>query len=121
MIRVLDGMPEDVLGLEASGKLTAEDYTDVLRPALSAMAAKGDKIRIVLVFTGEFDGMEAGAVWQDIKTGVQDWNAWERIALVTDKGWVKDGLQLFAWAVPGEVKVFGPAGLESAVAWAAAS
>ena len=82
MIRVLDDMPDGVLGFEATGKLTADDYTKVLAPALAAAAAGGAKIRVVLDFTGEFDGMEAGAVWQDLKTGIQDWHAWDRIALV---------------------------------------
>ena len=34
MIRVLTGMPAGVVGVEAGGKLTAEDYTKVLAPAL---------------------------------------------------------------------------------------
>ena len=41
MIRVLDGLPDGVLGLAASGKLTAHDYTDVLAPALEAASAGG--------------------------------------------------------------------------------
>src|SRR5689334_19581678 len=45
MIRVLDGLPAGVLGFEASGKLTADDYTQVLAPALEA-AARAGKIRI---------------------------------------------------------------------------
>ena len=38
----------------------------------------------MFAFSGEFDGLEAGAVWQDLKTGIKDWSAWERVALVTD-------------------------------------
>jgi len=88
MIRVLDGLPAGVLGFEASGKLTADDYTQVLAPALEA-AARAGKIRILLDFSGDFGGMEAGAIWQDLKMGVRDWNAWERIALVTDHDWMR--------------------------------
>jgi len=39
MIRVVDGLPEGVLGFRASGKLTAQAYTDVLAPALEAASA----------------------------------------------------------------------------------
>ena len=92
----------------------------MLAPALAAATEGGGKIRIVLVFAGEFDGMEAGAVWQDFRTGIRDWSAWERIALVTDHAWMRDGLQMFAWAVPGEVKAFRMAEKDDAVAWAAA-
>jgi hypothetical protein len=61
-----------VLGVEAAGTLTAEDYTTVLAPALAAATKDRGKIRIVLLFTGEFDGMEPGAVWQDLKTDIRD-------------------------------------------------
>jgi SpoIIAA-like len=120
MIRVLDEMPEGVIGVEAAGKLRAEDYTNVLGPALADAIKAGNKIRIVLIFTGEFEGLEPGALWQDIKMGIRDWSAWERIALVTDHAWMRDGLRMFAWAVPGEVRVFAPTERADAIAWAAA-
>jgi hypothetical protein len=119
MIRVIGQMPDGVLGVEATGKLSAEDYATVLAPALAAATEGGGKIRIVLVFGGEFEGMEPGAVWQDVRTGIHDWTAWERIALVTDHGWMRDGLRMFAWAVPGEVKAFPADERDAAVAWAA--
>ena len=121
MIRVLDEMPDGVIGVEVTGKLSADDYTTVLEPALAVATEGGGKIRIVIFFTGEFDGMAPGAMWQDMKTGARDWSAWERIALVTDHGWMRDGLRMFAWAVPGEVKAFPLIERDAAVAWAAAT
>jgi hypothetical protein len=120
MMRLLAGMPAGVIGVEAEGKLRTEDYTSVLAPAIDRASEQQGKVRIVLVFTAAFEGLEAGAVWQDLKMGVRDWRAWERIALVTDHAWMKQGLQLFAWAVPGEVKAFGSAERDAAIAWAAA-
>ena len=40
MIRVLDGMPDGVVGFTASGKLTTDDYAQVLVPAIEAASAK---------------------------------------------------------------------------------
>lgn len=117
MIRVLEGMPEGVLGFEASGKLTADDYTAVLAPALEGAASGAGKIRVLLDFSGDFDGMEAGAVWQDLRTGVRDWKAWERIALVTDHTWMRDGLAMFAWAVPGQARAFPRSDRAAALGW----
>ncbi len=117
MIRVLDGLPGGVLGFEASGTLTAHDYTDVLAPALATASAGGGRIRVLLEFTGDFHGMEGGAVWQDLKMGISDWSAWERIALVTDHAWMRDGLSMFAWAVPGEVRAFPADGRAAALDW----
>jgi hypothetical protein len=36
MLTILDDMPSGVLGVQASGKLTADDYTQVLGPAIKA-------------------------------------------------------------------------------------
>lgn len=119
MITVLTGLPDGVLGFEASGRLTADDYTTVLAPALAAATAQGGRIRVLLDFTGEFDGIEGGAVWQDMRMGVREWSAWERIALVTDHAWMRDGLSMFAWAVPGDVRGFTRAERDSAVDWLA--
>jgi hypothetical protein len=117
MIEVLTGLPEGVLGFRPSGKLTARDYTEVLAPALDAAGAGAGRIRVLLDFTGDFEGIEGGAVWQDMKMGVRDWNAWERIALVTDHAWLRDGLAMFAWAVPGEARTFPGAEREAAIDW----
>lgn|SRR5690242_13859865 len=121
MIRVLEGMPAGVLGFEAGGTLTADDYREVLEPALEAARTSGSgKIRILLAFTEEFSGMQPGAMWQDLKTGVREWSSWERIALVSDQRWMRESLQLFAWAVPGEVRAFETADRDAALAWVAA-
>ena len=119
MIRILDGMPPGVLGAEAGGKLSAADYTEVLAPALAEAAKNNGKLRVVLIFVEAFDGMQPGAVWQDLTMGVREWTAWERIALVTDHKWMRDGLRMFAWAIPGQAKAFESSEREAAIAWAA--
>jgi hypothetical protein len=86
--------------LVVDGKLTGEEYTKVLAPALAAATKDSGEIRIVLYFTGEFDGLEPGAVWQDGKTGLRDGTAWERIALVTDHAWMRDGAIAWTAATP---------------------
>lgn len=119
MIRVLEELPADVIGFESVGKLTVGDYQDVLAPAIAMAIADHGKIRILFVIEGEFGGMEVGAMWQDLKTGIKDWNKWDRIALVTDQRWIRDGLHLFAWAVPGEVKLFHTDERQDAITWIA--
>lgn len=119
MIRVLDGMPDGVVGFTASGKLTTDDYTQVLVPAIEAASAGSGQIRILLDFTGSFDGVEAGAVWEDLRMGVRNFSAWERIALVTDHKWMRDGLTMFSWAIPGEARAFSASDRETAIEWLA--
>ena len=117
MIKQLGGMPSGVIGFEAAGKLDAADYRDVVLPALEQAAANGE-VRFVIVMN-DFDGMTGGALWQDLKMGVEHLRAWKRIALVTDIEWMHHLTDLFGWMTPGETKTFPIAERDSAIAWAA--
>lgn len=122
MIERIDGMPEGTIGLEASGKLSRDDYRDVLEPALSEAVESGE-LRLLFVLT-DFGGLEPGAWIEDVKTGLSTWvrnhSAWKRFALVTDVEWVAKAMRMFTWMTPGEVLVRDLDGLEEARAWVAA-
>jgi hypothetical protein len=118
MIGELSDLPAGVIGFEASGRIRAEDYRDVVLPALERAAATGE-VRFVIVMR-DFDGMSGGAVWQDLKVGIEHLRAWKRIALVTDIEWMRHATSLFGWMTPGDVKSFPLSELDAAVAWAGA-
>ena len=117
MITLIDDVPAGVIGFEASGNLEAEDYRDVVLPALERAAQNGE-VRFVIVMRS-FDGMSGGALWQDLKMGVEHLRAWKRIALETDIEWMQQLTALFGWMTPGEVKVFRLAERDEAMRWAA--
>jgi hypothetical protein len=117
MLKEIPDLPSGVIGFEVSGKLRTEDYRDILLPALQAAAATGD-VRIVIVMP-KFEGFSGGALWQDLRMGVEHWRAWKRIALVTDVEWMAHGTDWFGWMTPGEVKHFPLTERAAAVAWAA--
>lgn len=119
MLEALREVPEGVIGFEATGKLHASDYTDVLQPAIEDMLDRGEDVRIVLVFES-WDGLSGGALWEDLKMGVGHLSRWKRIALVTDLEWMTHLTALFGWMTPGELKRFPVAERDDAIAWAAA-
>jgi hypothetical protein len=118
MIKELGDMPPGVIGFEATGTMRAEDYRDVVLPALER-AAVGGEVRFVVVIP-EFHGMSGGAVWQDLKVGVGHLRAWKRIALVTDIEWMSHLSTLSGLMTPGEIRHFPLAQRAEAIAWAAA-
>jgi hypothetical protein len=119
MITVLHGLPDNVLGVEASGKVTDDDYEQVLIPAVREKREAHAKIRFVYVLGEDFDGWSMGAMWEDAKLGLKDPKAWEKIAVVSDKDWLKHAVQALGWMIPGEVRVFDLAELDAAKDWAA--
>jgi SpoIIAA-like len=119
MIEPIPGLPDGLLGFTAVGKLHSDDYKDVLIPAIEAKLAAGEQVRVLLVFP-TFDGMSSGALWDDLKMGVEHLSSWKRIALVTDIEWMTHLTQLFGWMTPGELKRFPLDQRDEAIAWASA-
>jgi hypothetical protein len=121
MVQRMDDMPPGVVGLRASSKLTKEDYTGVLEPALNEAMDSGEA-RVVFVID-DYDGIEPGAAVEDIKTGLgiqfSHRKEWKRLAVVTGIDWMAKAMHAFAWAMPGELAVYGTEELEEAKTWAA--
>ena len=119
MIERIDGMPTGTGGLRASGKLSRDDYREVLEPVLREAVDSGE-LRLVFILT-DFEGLEPGAWIEDVKTGLRAWvrdhSAWKRFALVTDVEWVAKAMRAFAWMAPGEVSVYHLDQLEEAKRW----
>ena len=120
MIQLLTGLPDGVVGIEAVGQVEASDYTTVVEPAVRAALERSERIRLLYVLGEGFDGYSAAASWEDAKLGIGHWSAWERIAVVTDRGWIRDGIKAFGWMFPGEVRVFPNADEAGARAWMSA-
>jgi uncharacterized membrane protein (Fun14 family) len=59
--------------------------------------------------TAEFTGLTPAAMWNDAKLGLAIGNACERIAVVTAVDWGAHALRMFAFMMPGLVKVFSNA------------
>jgi len=122
MIERIDDMPAETIGFRASGKLTRADYREVLEPALRDAAEKGE-IRMLFSLT-DFDWLEPGAWYEDLKTGlglgIGHHSAWKRSAIVTDVDWIGKAFRLFAWMTPGEVKIYGMDEFQEARDWVAA-
>jgi hypothetical protein len=120
MVEVIPDMPPGTLGFRIRGRLTREDYVEVLVPPLRKAVENGERLR-VLYAIGPGLHMEPAAVWEDIKTdvelGIRHRDAWERIAVVTDMDWLWRAFELFSWMVPGEMRLFHESELEQAKAW----
>ena len=116
MFRLIDGMPPDVLAIEATGKVTREDYHNTLIPKAEAMMAKGP-IRMLYVIGEEFTGFELEALWDDGKFGLKHWHDLSRIAVVADQAWLRAAVSMFTPFFHGEVRVFWLSELGAAKAW----
>lgn len=117
MITKLGELPENILGFEATGEVTAEDYESVLIPEVERVLEKYKKVRLLYHLGPEFKGFTVGAMWDDAKVGLKHLLAWEKIALVTDIPWLRNTIQCISFMIPGTIKLFGEDNLDAAMDW----
>jgi hypothetical protein len=121
MLRLIEGLPAGVVGIEAIGKVEADDYRTVLDPAIEAAVAAHGSVRLLYLLGDRYDGFTAGAMWQDAKLGMSDRTHFDRLAVVSDHERLTDALGHFAWLFPGELRTFAVSELDEATAWLGAA
>jgi hypothetical protein len=113
-------MPAGTLGFRISGRLTREEYFQLLDP-IREQLERGERVSFLIATAPDFSGLDVGAMWEDVKVagsvGLRYRSSWERLAVVTDKDWMRHGVAAFGWVIPGEIRVFDPDELEQAKAW----
>ena len=116
VLKLIEDLPPTVLGVEASGKVTHEDYQNILIPNAEAMIAKGP-LKMLYVIGDDFAGYELEALWDDGSFGVKHWHDFSRIAVVADNTWLRAAVSLFKPFFPHEVRLFHLSDLAVAKAW----
>lgn len=117
MIKLLPNLPDHVVGIIASGQVTAADYESVVMPAVESVLKKHAKIRLLYQIGPDVTTITPGAMWDDMKVGFGHLRAWERVALVTDVGWIAHATNLSRFLMPCPVKVFAVKDRDEAEGW----
>ena len=116
MIEFIEGLPDNVVAVRLSGVVKEEDYDKVLAPAVEQEVQKYGKVRL-LYQVQDFEKFSRGAMLEDMKLGVENLNSFEKIAVVSDVGWMIDAVEAFKHIMPGTVKTYGNKELSQAEAW----
>ena len=119
MLSPIPDLPAGTLGFRAAGTVTADDYVSILIPAVEAELRRHPRLRFLYCLGEEFEAFEPAALWQDARVGLAHLGAWERIAVVTDVEWLRAAMGLFAFLLPGSVRLFADGELAAAKRWLA--
>jgi hypothetical protein len=117
MIEILKDFPDNVIALSCRGQVTKEDYGEILVPAIHEALKRRGKIRLLYQTSVDFTGYDPGAIWEDLKIGVEHPSRWERVAVVTDEDWIVRMMRLFSFLMPCPVKLFPLSATAQAHAW----
>ena len=117
MFSLIDGLPDHVIGIDISGKMTAGDYRDVFIPAVEEKRCIHERIDVLCRFEKGWQGFEVGAMWQDLQTGLGNFGLWGRVAVVVDSDWVENSIDFFKFLWPGHLRHFDLDEYNEACAW----
>ncbi len=119
MLERLKNLPAGVVGISAKGKVTKDDYTELVHPMLEEARREGKRLRVLYELGPDFTGFTAGAAWQDARLGLQYLRLFERCAVVTDAAWLRASVEVATPMMPCPVRVFASAERQVALAWLA--
>jgi len=116
MILILSDMPDGTIGFEAIGQVTADDYRDVIAPALERRLPDLP-LRLLFLLDDRFESYAPGAVIQDIKLWLEHLGDWTKVAVVTDHDWITNSVLDLSRLGSGKIRTFPPAELDAAKSW----
>ena len=117
MIEVLPESKGNILVVRAAGKLTDQDYKDVLIPRVDSIIREHGRVRLLLDMGDEFHGWEPAALWDDTRLGLRHRNDFEKMGVIGGPRWVEWGVKLAAMVIGGELRSFSPGKREEALNW----
>jgi hypothetical protein len=102
MLELIEHLPDNVVGIVARGRVTNDECDHVLRPAVERSLKRHRKVRLYYEVASRFPG----AGWEDLNLAIEKLPQWERIAVVTDTGWVRQTVNALRFLLASEVRVF---------------
>ena len=113
MIQIVEGLPDNVVGIVAKGRVTNEDCDKILKPLMETSLKRHDKVRLYYEISSRFPG----AAWEDLRIGLEHIPQWERVAVVTDVGWVRHTVKALRFLLGSEIRVFTTSQAGDGLAW----
>jgi len=101
----------------ARGPMTAEDYFNVLVPAVTSLAERINEINFLLVMDTEIKSFASAHWMEDAILGLKNLGRWNRAALVTDSDAAISFTNALTDLVPGQFKGFKKEAFEEAMLW----
>lgn len=119
MLEQIQDLPEGVIGFEAIGRLSAEDYEKTLIPVANAMLAQGKKLRFLYYAGPRFEGFDIGAAWDDMTWGMRHMTDFDKVAFVSDHTVLTSAMKPLVMLMPTKFQVFAVKDLDAAKKWLA--
>jgi hypothetical protein len=120
MLEVIHDVPAGALGIRATGKVTANDYLNVVFPAFEFYAKRTNSFKYLMLLETDVSNFAIDAWLNDMVLGFQYFTKWNKVAIVSNQPGVITFTNTVGKLAPGEYKGFTLSQLVQAKEWLAA-
>jgi len=117
MLKLIEGLPVNVVGITAEGKITGADYENVLIPLIEEKLKANKTIKMLYQLGNTFEGFSLRAMLDDAKIGIKHLSVWDKIAIVSDHEIINAMVRFFGHLFSGELRIFKNEEIEDARKW----
>ena len=117
MFTLIHDLPPNVVGVQATGVVSKEDYETVLLPAMADLFKRTGSVSLLLQLETDLHNYTNGAWVEDAKLGLKYFMKWRKVAIVSRKSGIKWFTDTFGLLVPGQYKGFMMTDLVKAKRW----
>ena len=117
MFTRIDNLPAGVVGVVASGKVTADDRLRILEPFIAGAVETAGRARLLYVAASDFAGYDRGGLYDDAVFGTRHFNHFDRIAFVVNDGPYQRAVLAMNGLMPARLRVFHPSEIAQAQEW----
>lgn len=119
MLKHIQEMPAGTLGFEAIDEVDDDDFEDTVEPVLRREIAAGRAIRMLYLLGPGLLEYEGEALGDQLKFAARHAESYERVAVVSDRDWLRPALRVLSALVPGQLRAFPLDQLAQAKEWLA--
>ena len=100
MLERIATLPPGIDGVKAVGKVSQQDYQQVLEPLIDDARRANRRVRLLYQFGPDFESFTAGGAWEDASVGLRSLRLIEGLAIVSDASWIRESSRLLAFFMP---------------------
>ncbi len=117
MIELIDGNEGNILAVRARGKLTEDDYADVLTPSVESVLERAGTVRAMFCMDDTFTGWSMRAAWANTCLVFRHRTDFDKIAMIGAPAWEEWCVKLANLVVRGKIKTFRREEMHDAWQW----
>jgi hypothetical protein len=121
MIEQIKGLADNVAAFRVTGHVTKENYDAVVLPLVASVKSHHPHFDFLLVIDTDLKNYTIGAWIEDFLMSLKNITRFNRMALVSDSGFVDKLTHLVNTFAPGEYKSFHLKDEEAAIKWISAA